>query len=183
MDQRDDITWVTLELTSLGEIKVEEGTLEKILRKELGVDGDSEYSVFIPVSQYNQNGRKVTLHLMEGYAFVQSGLLEQLYFDLEKSPYIEQVFSSNPNNGLRVIQTISNEYIQEMRGNLRGMANEGLKIGNTVKILKGAYRLLEGEVLGFDGDAAFVGIYLRSLSAVVTLPKVYLDLLEGGVCE
>ena len=35
MDTRDSQTWVTAELTTLGEIKVEERTLEKILRKEL----------------------------------------------------------------------------------------------------------------------------------------------------
>ena len=38
MDQRDVQTWVTLELTTLGEIKVEEGVLEKIIRKEVSSD-------------------------------------------------------------------------------------------------------------------------------------------------
>lgn len=177
MDYRDKTTWVTLELTSLGEIKVEEGILTKILCKEMGVS--QTHPIFIPTAQYDQNGRKISLHLMEGYVFIATGLEEQIYFDLEKTPYVEQVFSSmSPTSGLKTLQVISNQYIEEMRNSIRGMSCQSLKVGNRVLIVKGAYRLLEGSIVGFEGENAYVSVVLRSLSVIVTLPKVFLDLLS-----
>lgn len=171
MDQRDERTWVTLELTTLGEIKVEEGVLEKIIRKELSGD-DVEF--FIPVSQYRQNGRKVTLHLLEGYFFISTGLDDMSYFDLEHTPYVETVFSTLSPNGMRVLSTIKNDYIEDMKNQLRGMSCKGLKQGDEVDIVMGAYKKLTGTLIDFDGDKAYISINLRSLSAIVELPNAYI---------
>lgn len=171
MDTRDSQTWVTAELTTLGEIKVEERTLEKILRKELRGE---DVEIFIPVSQYEQNGRKVSLYLLEGYIFIQTGLDDSYYFDLEHTPYIETVFSTKSPKGMRVLSTIGNSTIEDMKDQLRGMACKGLKSGDTVEIVKGAYRKLQGEIISFEEDKAYISINLRSLSAIVELPNAYL---------
>ena len=39
-DKRDQRTWVVLELTSKGEFLVREGTLERHIRRHLGIDTD-----------------------------------------------------------------------------------------------------------------------------------------------
>lgn len=173
MDKRDEKTWVTLELTTLGEIKVEEGVLERILKREISGDTD----IFIPVSRYVQNGRKVTLHLLEGYIFLATGLDEMEYFHLETTPYVETVFSTTNRKGMRVLSVINNSYIEDMRDQLRGMACKGLKSGDEVDIVKGAYRKLRGKVIDFDtlNDKAHININLRSLSAIVELPNAYLS--------
>ena len=171
MDYRDVQTWVTLELTTLGEIKVEEGVLEKILRK--GISDDVE--IFIPVSQYKQNGRKVTLHLLEGYLFISSGLDEMVYFDLEHTPYIETVFSTVNPQGMRVLSTISNAYVEDMKSQLRGMSCKGLTSGDEVSIVRGAYKKLTATLIDTENDVVFVSINLRSLSAIVELPNAYIS--------
>lgn len=177
MDKRDEKTWATLELTSLGEIKVEEGVLEKIIRKELRSD---DVGIFIPVSNFNQNGRKVTLHLMEGYIFIETGLEETKYFNLEHTPYFESVFSQvSPTSNIRVLSVVGNSYIEEMKDQLRGLSCRGVNEGDVVKIVKGAYRLLEATVIEFEEENAYVSINLRSLSAIVELPKVYLCAVGG----
>jgi transcription antitermination factor NusG len=171
MDKRDEKTWITLELTTLGEIKVDEGCLEKILKRELSEGAE----IFIPVSRYVQNGRKVTLHLLEGYIFISSGLDDMEYFDLEHTPYIETVFSTVNPKGMRVLSTISNSYVEDMKDQLRGMSCKGLSSGDEINIVKGAYRKLTGKIVGFEEDVAFVSINLRSLSAIVELPNAYLS--------
>ena len=172
MDHRDMQTWVTLELTTLGEIKVEEGVLERILRKEVSSDN---IEIFIPVSQYKQNGRKVTLHLLEGYLFISSGLDEMAYFDLEHTPYVETVFSTVNPQGMRVLSTISNTYVEDMKNQLRGMSCKGLSSGDEVSIVRGAYKKLTATLIDTDDDVVFVSINLRSLSAIVELPNTYIS--------
>ena len=82
MDRRDALTWVAIELTRRGEARVEEGTIEEQIRQDLGVD--ESYPVFVPSMCYQKGGKKMTLHLMEGYVFVASGLPETKFFSLEK---------------------------------------------------------------------------------------------------
>lgn len=175
MDSRDSKTWATLELTTLGEIKVDDGVLEKILKKEL----EESIEVFIPVSSYDQNGRKVNLYLLEGYVFVQTGLDETRYFDLERTPYFETVFSTkDPETKLRVLSVVSDVEVEKMRDQLRGMSCKGLSTGDSVFIVKGAYKNLTGSIIDFEGEDAYIKIDLRSLSTIVKLPPAYLSTVK-----
>ena len=113
-DQRDGVTWVALELSRQGEQKVEDGTLAVALRKALGVE--DSWPVFIPAKLYSKSGKRVTVHLMEGYAFVGSGLDEVNYFKLERSgKLVEQVMAIPGPSGVRVLSTISNRQVDELR--------------------------------------------------------------------
>ena len=80
MDRRDKKTWVILELTRVGEQKGESGDLEISLHRSLGT---KEIDSFVPAATYKKGGRTVTIHLMEGYAFVAYELDETKFFDLE----------------------------------------------------------------------------------------------------
>jgi len=79
-DQRDSRTWVIIELTRAGEAKVEDGSLADAIRKALAVD--ETHSVFVPSLTYMAGNRRTTVHLMEGYAFVESCLPEVRYYRL-----------------------------------------------------------------------------------------------------
>ncbi len=49
MDQRDKTSWVALELSTLGENRVSEGTFQELLVRQLK---DPEIEIFIPVVSY-----------------------------------------------------------------------------------------------------------------------------------
>ena len=177
MDHRDKQTWVTVELSRLGEQKIEEGTLEATLRKDLSVDED--WPLFVPATTYVKNGKKVTIHLLEGYVFVGSGLTEVQYFALEKKSLVNQVMSSKGVNGIRVLNTIRQSHIDEMKHKLRELVSEDIDIGTKVKVLDGTYSELEGEVLGVEDDHVFVKLDLRSLSVITPIPRIFLQICEG----
>jgi len=174
VDLRDDTTWVAIELTPFGEAKVTEGFLEVALRRDLGVDDD--HAIFIPCSLYRKDGKVVTIHLMEGYVFVASGLPETAYFNLERQPYVHKVMStqSGPHR-MRVLSVITDKHILEMRAKLRKLTSSEIPVGAEVMVLDGTYRHLSGRVTGMDDENAYIHIRLRSLEVVATVPRIFLE--------
>lgn len=178
-DERDDISWVAIELTYIGEAKVEEGTLEKSLRKDLGVT--DTHPVFIPSTRYTRKGRSMTLHLMEGYAFVGSGLEEVAYFRLESKPYVNKVMSvRNGPYGMRGLSVIPDSYVRKMRVQLRELKSSNISENDPIKVVEGLYNALEGTVVDTEGEYATVLLPMRSRKIITRLPKVYLEIVEEG---
>ena len=176
MDRRDACTWVVLELTRAGESLAESGGLAPALREALGVD--SSHPVFIPSLIYTRGGRRTAITLMEGYAFVASGLPETFYFALERDcPLVRQVLSSGggADGELRVLSTLPDESVEEMREQLRSQVSVNLDVGMQVLVTEGVYANLDAEVMGFEGDDAIVSIELRSIKIITKLPRVFLD--------
>lgn len=181
-DRRDDPTWVVLELTRQGESKVEDGTLEGTLRSDLDLDAD--HPVFLPALTYDRRGKSITLQLMEGYAFVGSGLPEVEYFALEGKSYVSQVMSGEGAHGMRVLSTIPNTSVEDMRRQLRGMSVLDLSVGDLVRVVEGCYEGLVMRYLGDEEDnnyAMLASVGLRSLEIVTVLPRAFLELLDEGV--
>lgn len=179
MDRRDAPTWIVIELTPLGEVKLEEGSLEKSLRSDLGVDRN--FPIFIPATTYRKNGKDVTLRLMEGYVFVASGLPETDYFALESKPYVAQVMSTRPGPyKMRVLSTVPDSQVGDLRRQLQGLLASDIAIYDKIRVIEGTYRNLEGVVMGIRGDNAFVRINLRSMEVIATIPLVSLESLEEG---
>jgi len=177
-DHRDDRTWVTLELSRLGEEKVQDGSLGDTIRKEMELPHD--FPIFIPASTYRKGNRNVTILLMEGYAFIATGLPDTLYYELEKKPYINQVLSSHT-SPVRTLVTVSDRKIHKLRRELRQITSSELVKGDRVRITEGTYRNLEGIIRGVAEEDAFVEVTLRSLEAIATIPLVFLELgvLDG----
>ena len=73
-DQRDEKTWVVLELSSKGEMLVRDGLLEKYLRRHLGVE--DSWEIFIPIHTYKKGDKQIQLEGIQGYVFIVSGLFE-----------------------------------------------------------------------------------------------------------
>lgn len=178
MDKRDFQTWVALELTYVGEQRAEEGTLEKSLRQDLGVDAD--WPVFVPTMVYVKDGKKVVLHMMEGYAFVGTGLPETAYFALERKSNVAQVLSVRSSKGMRALSVVPDAKIQEIRSNMRAMRADTLPVGSKVTIVDGLYAALTGEVVDGEGDSLFVHIPLRSLNVIATVPSHLVELDEAS---
>lgn len=173
-DLRDGLTWVAIELARSGELKAVDGTLEAQLRRDL--DTDDDHPVFVPVALFRRDGRVTPIHLMEGYAFVASGLDEVAYFALEHQSYISAVMSTQSGrHRLRTLAVISNAQVVAMRVKLQEMITSEIPLSVNVMILDGPYRGLAGLVKGMDKDNAFIRITLRSLDVVATIPRIFLE--------
>ena len=176
MDRRDEPTWAALELSRIGELKIEDGSLEAVLRRDLDVPSD--FPIFIPAATYPRDGKIVTIFLMEGYCFVGSGLAEITYFGLEEKPYVNKVISSPGPNGIRTLSTIPHQQIQSMKQQLHELVSEDIQEGSRVKITEGVYRSLEGDVVDVEGEEVAVKINLRSIHVITTLPRVFVEILS-----
>ena len=180
MDLRDKKTWVILELTRTGEQKVEDGSLEHSLRRSLGV---KTIEVFVPACTYKKGGRAVTIHLMEGYAFVAYELDETKYFDLENKSDVKSVMSSKSPSGIRVPHTLPQKEVQRMQDQLRTLVVGDLEIGSCVAVTDGTYKGLEGRVLDLEMDYAILKIEMRSLSVITKIPQVFLEVEAEVECR
>jgi transcription antitermination factor NusG len=177
-DQRDERSWVAIELSRAGEILAAEGTLDQHLRRDLRVDDD--YPIFVPVALFRRKGRVQPIPLMEGYAFLQAGLDEVAYYALEQQPYINQVMSTRQGkHRFRYLSVISHAQVEAMRLKLRQMVSAEIPLQSTVTITDGRYRGLEGKVIGLDENNGFVRITLRSLDVVATIPRIFLEEVPG----
>lgn len=175
-DQRDEKTWVVLELSSKGEMLVREGLLEKYLRRHLGVEDDWE--IFIPIHTYKKGDKQIQLEGIQGYVFIVSGLAEYQYFSLEQQDYARNIMSIDRGRA-RTITTLPDNSVQQIRDRIREEISTDLEIGMKIRVLLGDYVALEGSVIGFHDDKAFVEISMRSIHAVVTLPKICIDPIDG----
>lgn len=172
-DRRDGTTWVALELTRQGEKLVEEGDIAGEIRKMLGVD--DHWPVFIPSKIYEKRGKRVTIHLMEGYVFVATGLDEVVFFRLEGTKYIEKVMTQESTRGMRVLSAIPDEQINDMRRQLSEEVANDIIPGMKVLITEGDYAKLEGVVEDLEGEYAIIYVELRSLKLIFKTPKVFLE--------
>lgn len=172
-DRRDGTTWVVLELTRQGEKLVEDGGLAEDIRKILDVE--DEWPVFIPARVYQKKGKRVTIHLMEGYAFVATGLDEVRYFRLEQTKIVSQVLATRGARGIRALSTIPDTRVAELRSQLNAEVAADIIPGMRVLVTDGVYSKLEGIVLDTQGDHATVHFELRSLEVISRIPKVFLD--------
>lgn len=175
VDQRDALTWVVVELTRAGEALVEDGTLAQALRDAVGADRD--HPVFVPSTVYTRGGRRTAITLMEGYAFIATGLPDTCYFAMEREcPLVRQVLSmGGDDDDLRVLSTLPNSNIEEMRAQLRQQVSTDLDVGMQVVVTEGVYENLDAEVMGFEDDDAVVSIELRSIKIITKLPRVFLE--------
>ena len=175
MDKRDVTTWIAIELSPLGEQKVKEGTLESTLRQDLGAD--SNFPIFIPATTFYKDSRTVSIILMEGYAFVSSGLPDVRYFSLEKRGYVSQILSTTAGkHNVRVLVSMPDSKIQALREKLSRLLSAEVEVGSTVRITGGKYRNLDGPVIGFDSKGnAIVTIKLRSWIRNAHIPQVFLE--------
>jgi transcription antitermination factor NusG len=178
-DQRDVTTWVVLELTRQGELRIEEGSLAKHLRDALDVSQD--HPIFIPSAMYTAGGRKVSVHLMEGYAFVGSGLPESSYLSLERGPYVRRVLTTRGPHGMRVLSVIPQSKVQLLRDQLREQVVSDVSEGMQVRITDGPYAHLDANVIELDGEFAHLHVTLRSLDLIARVPRMFIVPSDGEV--
>ena len=174
-DHRDARTWVAVELSAKGEGKVEDGTIVRTIVKDMGLD--EAHEIFVPAITYVKGNRTITVHLIEGYIFIASGLPEVDYFRLENQTYVNQVMSSHEGeHHLRALSVIPDASIAKLKLKLRDLVVQDISIGSWVRVVDGRFHNLCGKVMGTDDDHINLCIYMRSLDVITSVPTAFLEL-------
>lgn len=154
-------------------MKALDGTLAAAIQHDLGVQKD--FPIFIPYAPYTKNVKNVSV-LIEGYAFVATGLSETRYFALENKQLVSKVLSSKGPHGIRVLHTIANHRVVEMQRQLRQLVSSDVEEGMVVRITGGCYARIEGTVVDVYEDKVAIRIPLRSIDVIAVVSKSHLNL-------
>ena len=170
-DPRDEITWLVLELTSLGESAMEEGNLEGVLRAVLGFP--LGHPIFIPRTSYIYQGTSISFTALEGYVFVASGLSADLVQEIESLPYIRKALSRGKGYH-RTFSTVADSHVRDLRRSLNEMVGAELEEGMEVKVIDGPLLGIVGEIVGIYEDHVSVLVEMRSIKAIQNFPSFFL---------
>lgn len=129
----------------------------------------------MPYAPYAKNVKNVSI-LIEGYAFVPSGLSETKYFALENKALVVRVLSSKGPHGIRVLNTIPNYKVVEMQRQLRALVSADVEAGMVVRITGGCYAHIEATVVDVYADTVAVRVPLRSIDVITVIPKSSINL-------
>lgn len=171
-DERDAQTWAVLELTRAGERLIEEGKMEETLRRHLKCG--TEHPVFIPAVFYppiRPDDTPIVLSVTEGYVFVATGLSDSSLYALETTPFVRKVLHTRSPNGLRVLMTVPDHSLAELRRGLAKLVASSISSGIPVLVLHGLLAGLEGTVVSDNGETVDVYVEMRSLRLLRRLPK------------
>ena len=177
-DQRDDLTWVVIELTDAGERLAEEGGLEPHLRSVL--DCPEDHPIFVPYTVIVRHKRRSVINVIEGYAFVATGLPDTTYFGLHnKSPNVKTVLSQNRSGVGRVLTPVPNKSVLDLQTRLRQMISREIEINSEVRVYDGLHRGLVGKVIDIYNDDAFILIKMRTIETIRVFPRYLLRPADG----
>lgn len=169
------LKWVVIELTSKGD-KENPDEVRRALQKVLrGAD------VYIPAVETQIGDDTVVHYLMRGYAFIQHTFEDRLYFRLENTKYVQMVLMA-PGSTLsnRKVATVENSYIEDMQEKIRAEVNQGIGVGDTVRICSGPYKNITAKVITEIPEEKQVQVHvqLRSKEAILTLPRSVLEIVD-----
>jgi hypothetical protein len=171
-DVRDAQTWAVLELTRAGERLIEEGKIEAVLRRHLHCPDD--HRIFVPAVFYpplRPGDMPVVLSVTEGYVFVAAGLPDSDLYALESTQFVRKVLHTRSPNGLRVLMTVPDSSLNELRQGLAKLVATSVSLGMSVFVLHGLLAGLEGTVVSDNGETIDLYVEMRSLRLLRRLPK------------
>lgn len=177
-DERDATTWVVLELTEAGERLAEEGALDVHLRTIL--ECPDNHPVFVPYTVITRHGRRSVINVIEGYAFVASGLPDLSYFSLpSKSPNIKSILHAQTSGRVKTLSTVPDRSVADLQQRLRRMISREIEIGSDVRVHDGLHRGLVGRVVDVHGEDAFVFVKMRTIETIRVFPRYTLRPADG----
>lgn len=165
-------SWAIVELTRTGERKAEEGVLAPLIREALVLPID--HPVFIPSKTYTTGGRRVTVHLMEGYAFVGSDGRDLVLPPRSEHAYIRRLLMT-PSQGVgRALSVVSDAVVQQMEADLAKHVGDDVHVGSSVVVNNGTYARMNGEVMGTTTSGNLViRFQMRSLDLIAEIPRAF----------
>jgi hypothetical protein len=177
---RRPTSWAVVELTRAGERKVEDGTIAPLIRDVLSLPAG--HPVFVPSKTYVSGGRKVTVHLMEGYVFVGSDGHDLVIPHRTDQPYIKRLLTTHTPNGGRVLSVVPDSVVAKMESDLAEHVGDDVRPGSSVLVNNGLYSMMEGVVMEVaeSGDLV-VRFQMRSLDIITVVPRKFAVPSDAGV--
>lgn len=156
--------WLVLELTPRSEGEDPE-TLARAIQ---GVLKCPEATIFVPAAVTQIGEDRVIHYLVEGYAFVRNPGKRLKH--LENSRYVQSVLSG----------FVKEADIEQMRAQIQREVDQGIGVGDVVKIISGPYRNLTATVIEDIPEKKTVQVFvrLRSKQSIVTLPRSFLQVVS-----
>ncbi len=155
--------WLCLELTLHSD-----GEDPDVLKRSIqGILKHSEAVVFVPAAVTQVGEDRVVHYLMDGYAFVQNP--GPRLRSLEGSRYVQSILGAT-----------DEAHIERMKVQIQREVDQGIGVGDTVKIMSGAYRNLTATVIEEIAEEGVVQVFvkLRSKQSIVTLPRSFLGVVQ-----
>jgi 5'-3' exonuclease/transcription antitermination factor NusG len=166
--------WVVLELTPRSE-----GENPDLLRRSIRNSlKDPLADVFVPAAITQVGEDRVIHYLVDGYVFVRRTADDAVYFRLEGSRFVQSVLTEMSGKR-RKLACVLDGAIERMRSQIRQETDQGIGVGDTVRIISGAYRHIEAKVIEEipEQEAVQVHVKLRSKESIVTLPRSFLQVI------
>lgn len=172
---KDPGEWVVLELNPRSEREDPDLIRSSISHSLKSAD------IFVPAAVTQVGDDRVVHYLMDGYAFVRHDRQPTDYFKLEGSRYVQNVLvRSGSGSRHRRISTIPDRDVVRMKDQIRQLTDQGIGVGDIVRINSGAYRNITATVLEEipENRSVLVSVKLRSKESLVTLPRSFLVVVE-----
>lgn len=137
--------------------------------------------VFIPAAVTQVGGDRVVHYLVDGYAFIRQIEPDSTYLKLENSRYIQSVlFVPETQGNRRQLATVTDKDIAKMRGQIENEIDQGIGVGDVVRITSGAYRNMDATVIEEIPEQGMVQVFvrLRSKQSLITLPRSFLYVVD-----
>lgn len=114
-------TWVVMQTSPKGEEEARLGTLAKRLSNLTGISSED---IYVPILRA---GSSKATFLIEGYIFLKSGYPSAKYYEVARSPYIEQMISQYDKRS----DMISQGTVKD--ADLRKMVTKAYELGGTIR--------------------------------------------------
>lgn len=167
--------WVVLELTPRSE-----GENPDLLRQSIrSALKDPTADVFVPAAVTQIGEDRVIHYLVDGYVFVRRTAEDVAYFRLEGSRFVQSVLTEFSGKK-RKLACVLDAAVERMRSQIQKEVDQGIGVGDTVRIISGAYRHIEAKVIEEipEQEAVQVHVKLRSKESIVTLPRSFLQVVS-----
>jgi 5'-3' exonuclease/transcription antitermination factor NusG len=171
--------WVVFQLTSRGEDE-DPDVLSAALKRMI-----KNAEVFVPASTSKVGESRVIHRLVDGYVFIRRAEIDQVYFRIENTRYIDYALtttSSVAGRNVRKLATVPDGDVEKMRKQVHVETEQGINVGDEVQVTSGVYRGINASVIEDipENDSVQVHVKLRSKEAIVTLPRSYLKFVSKG---
>ncbi len=168
------VDWVVLELSSRSE-----GEDPDVVRKSIqhSIRGAE---VFVPAVVTQIGDDRVVHYLLDGYAFAQKTLPDTAYLKLEGTRFVQSVLTSTGVGRNRKVASVKEEDILKFRRQMRTETDQGIAVGDKVRITTGPYRNIEATVIEDLPEQQVVQVFvqLRSKQSIVSIPRSGLYVVE-----
>lgn len=170
-------TWVVMQTSPKGEEEARLGTLAKRLSNLTGISSED---IYVPILRA---GSSKATFLIEGYIFLKSGYPSAKYYEVARSPYIEQMISQYDKRSDMISQgTVKDADLRKMVTKAYELGGN-YKEGDKVVVIEGDFKGCDGEIVSLlrdDRDAFSEGLYAVLLSLRSAEVVIVVDIFSVG---